>query len=133
MNKHSEKKYDETLRTYNIHSKVNNFNFKISIDNWSWQGLPDSGPKAKAYYPSDENKRECNYDENSNLMCERATVTYYQSFDTFYLTPLYEYQENFVGITRNENETIDGNFDVVCTTTRDDTVHLKGSFKNLRN
>ena len=70
-------------------------------------------------------------DDNFNLMCEMATISYFRSRDTFYLTRLYEHQDNTVTITRNSENTIDGYFDVVCQTVQKDTVHLKGSFKDI--
>lgn len=123
--------YNETNRNFNIYADLEDYEFGLTIDNWSWQGLPNKGPKVKTYHPSDDDKRECRIDDDFNLMCENASIFYSRSRDTFYLTRLYDYENNQVGITRNSNKTIDGYFDVVCVTARNDTVHLEGSFNDI--
>jgi hypothetical protein len=123
--------YNETNRTFNLYADLEDYEFGLTISNWSWQGLPNKGPKVKTYFPSDDMKRECQMDDDFNLMCESATISYFRTRDTFYLTRLYDYEENQVGITRNSDNTIDGYFDVVCITSRNDTVHLEGSFNDI--
>jgi hypothetical protein len=123
--------YGETVRDFNLSAALKDYNFRIAITNWSWQGMPPKGPKVKTYFPSTDEKKECRMGDDFNLMCEKADVYYFRSRDKFYTTPLYDYKENVVGITRNSGNTIDGYFDVVCVTTADDTVHLEGSFNDV--
>lgn len=123
--------YGQIRRQINIIANLNDYDFDFSIVNWSWQGLPNKGPKIKTYYPSDDMKRECRMDDDFNLMCEMTQVSYLRSRDTFYLTRLYDYEDNQAAITRNSENTVDGYFDVVCVTSRNDTVHLEGSFYDI--
>ena len=123
--------HNETNRNFYLYADLEDYEFGLTISNWSWQDLSTNGPKVKTYFPSDDDKRDCKMDDNFNLMCEMATISYFRSRDTFYLTRLYEHQDNTVTITRNSGNTIDGYFDVVCQTVQKDTVHLKGSFKDI--
>ena len=123
--------YNETRRDFQLHATLKDFNFSLSTTNWSWQGMPNKGPKVKTYFPSDGDRRDCKSDEDFNFMCEMATVLYYTTTDTLYLTRLYENKDNQVGISRNSNNTIDGYFNVVCTNLDDDTVHIEGSFNDI--
>jgi hypothetical protein len=122
--------FGETRRAFNLNSYVSEWYFHISITNWSWQEIPETGPKVKEYYRSSSQEIKCKSDENSNQMCEDMSIQFNKEDGPYYI--IYSVNAtDFLAITRNSNGSIDGHFDVNCQDRDGNTLHLEGNFKNI--
>lgn len=121
-----------TSRRLTIRSTVDSGNFQISILNWSWQGLPTQGVKAKKHFTADTDDKQCEFTNENNLTCENADGSIFYSLRNF-STPQWSRKDGYIVISENdtENSVLNGNFDFVCED-GSDTLHFRGTLGNIR-